>query len=300
MRVLVASRDRSGFTLLEVIFSMALIGLLLGLGILNFRSKIAREGTRGLALALASELRAARARAVTQQTFVGVCFPNEDETNPVSSSVALREGVERSSLRDVHHFDQDFDAGIFVGTWPVTGTPMGAPSTGPSLISSLTGLDPALWTGTRDYCLIFGPDGTVTSRGLPTLDGEFAFLVGNSFSHQPGSEDWFEVTAVGDPMTVLVSNSGSVRVESGASGASSLPTPGDPLALARPPTLPGSGTGTAPEIAELEAFPSHNPSLPNTSLSQTYIEIHPDGEGDYGLATFQIKATDIDGGPLFF
>lgn len=293
---------KRAFTLAETMVALAVVGLLVGVGLLSFRQTLARQGSRGMAQILASDLRSARALAQSKNQFVSIGFPNEGHTIPTSASYVLKEGIEAGRTTRVHRLEREFDSAVFVGTWP-SAVPM-APSQAKNLTAS-DSLVPSVWLGgSQEYTLIFGPDGSMVSNGLPTINGEVALLVVSSLTASPGPSGFFQASAAGDPMTVLVSPTGVIRVVEGAYQASGLAAAGDPLQLASPPELASNGSAT-PRIVSVEFLPSRNPALGHTSLSRTYIEIHPDAAAvgaatEYGLATLQITATDGDGGPLYF
>ena len=123
------NRRPRGFSFIEVMVVIFLLSLMLGAGSLTLRKSVDRQGSKGLALSLASELRAVRAQAQRKQHYVAACFPNDGGTTPLSLSFAQREGADQARLTRVREFDRDYHAVFFIGTWPVSGTPMAPAST---------------------------------------------------------------------------------------------------------------------------------------------------------------------------
>lgn len=68
-----ASKKASGFTLIELIITLAVLSILLGLAMPNLRGTIARNQLLGQANEMASAFALARNEAVTRGTQAGVC-----------------------------------------------------------------------------------------------------------------------------------------------------------------------------------------------------------------------------------
>ena len=65
-------RNIAGFTVMELVFGFLIVAILLGLTVSNLRFSVQKEGPRGLAYTLASEIRAARAEAQRSGKIVAV------------------------------------------------------------------------------------------------------------------------------------------------------------------------------------------------------------------------------------
>ncbi|MGE0493376.1 MAG: prepilin-type N-terminal cleavage/methylation domain-containing protein [Vulcanimicrobiota bacterium] len=297
------ARKSRGFSFIEVMVVIFLLSLMLGAGSLTLRKSVNRQGSKGLALSLASELRAVRAQAQRKQHYVAACFPNDGGTTPLSLAFAQREGADQGRLTRVRDFDRDYHAVFFIGTWPVAGTPMAAATT--SGYTSGGTLDLTGWmAGADEYAVVFGPDGSVRSNGLPTVDGEIVVLVCGGAQATPGPDGYFQASGAVDPMSVVISPTGTIRVVPGVYRSTGLAATSGNLAVAATPKLPAVAGNTPPSIDEVSFFPTENPALKHSSLSQTYIRIHPQPPGEesleYGLMTLVIKASDPEGGPLYF
>ena len=182
---------------------VALIGIFLAMTAVSLNNSIERAGPDGMASAVVSELRAARAEATRSGMTVAVCFPNDARNLPVSRSFLVRKGEQIGATQRARSFDRDFNAGVFIGSWP------GA-TLGPNELDStwLAGSD-------LDYVLAFQPDGTLVTNGLPVLDGAVPLVVASRLTTQLGANGFFEATAISNAHTIWVDNSGGVRLQTG-------------------------------------------------------------------------------------
>jgi len=284
-------RWKTGFSLVEVVISVFVLGLILSVGALSFQSSVSRERSKGLSHALAAELRAARSMALQSEKFVVVCLPNGDTGNPFSRSFAIRGGYDRGDLLRTVNFDDDLSATIFTGRWP--GDQM---ETFPELPS---------WIGkeSSEYRLVFRPDGTVLSEDIPSRDGKYQFVVATNM--EAGESG---LTAISQPTTIWVSKAGTIGVQENTLPSGSLPTSGTVPQIAKLEASPAPNTNLDPQVAAVDFLPIEVEGLENVGLGQTAVQIHPQqkrqGMGqngiEYSLTTFRFRARDLDGGPLTF
>jgi type II secretory pathway pseudopilin PulG len=282
--------DRRGFTLLEVLVVFFLTATLIGITALSLRRTTDQEGSRGLAFAVASDLRAARAEAQRSGALVAYCLPRSD--TPFARSAVTRKGEQRGDIYRTHGYSGDFDASIFVGGWP-----------GAALAPGEDLPDDWQTAVTSQHAIFFRPDGTAFSSTVPRLNGHFHLLVGRGFTLAGEVAGLPSLSAVTDPNLITVSESGSVSVVERQTPAGSVPAGGEPPAdvaeIAE--TAPPSEAG--PTITDIRFLPSRVPGL-EPGIGQTYTQIHPEQrEGDdleYGLATLEVRASDPSGGPLYY
>ena len=272
-----------------------LLATAIGITALSLRRTIDREGPRGLAYAVASDLRAARAEAQRCGSLVAYCLPKGSSPETAFARGAVtRKGEQRGDIYRVHGYKGDFDAAIFVGGWPGS-----APDTvPPDTLSSE-------WTVSLDdqYAIVFRPDGTAFSPNLPLLDGHFPLVTGHGFTLGPTVAGLPSLSQVTDPNLILVSQSGSVSVSEHKTPGAPLPVGGEvPSEVAEIVAAAAPGGG-APTITDIRYLPSRLPGL-EPGISQTYTQIHPEQrEGadlEYGLATLEIRAQSPSGVPLYY
>lgn len=281
---------KRAFTLIEVIVVLGILATLLTVTGLTLMGRVQQSGARGLAYALAADLRAARSEAQRTGALTALCFPTDARKTPVSRSFLFRKGEEQGVAGKMRLFDEDHEAGIFIGNWPGA-VPDPAPA------------PPAGWLGASadNYVVFFRPDGTSFTNGLPLVDNRFPLVVSSGLRTTPGPS-FFNALAVSDPYTIWVERSGGVSVEERRVPGPQLPR-GGALVFAAVPNI-DEKRENAPVITKIEFLPSSNPALDKVGLAQTYIEIHPEQKtGDnleYGLATMIFEAKDDDGGPLFY
>jgi type II secretory pathway pseudopilin PulG len=283
---------KRGFTLLEVVFCFLIASILLAMTAVSLRGSVSQEGSRGLAYALAEDLRATRAEAQGSGVMVAACFPNDGGANPFSSSFVALKGEQRGTLARSYSYKGEFKGAIFVGSWPggeLQTTPL-----------------PRAWRSstTGHAALFFRPDGTVFSNEIPLVDGRYPLVVGSAFRSGGASSTGLPtINAVSYPYTVSISRAGTVRVEArsvpGAklAAATELPPTADPIHEA-------PGTDGEPMIVSVSLLPDGTEGTEHTGVGRTYVQIHPlqrtGSRVEYGLATFKILAEDTDGGPLTY
>lgn len=271
--------------------AFALLGILLALTTVSLRSSITKEGSRGLAYALASELRSARSEAQRSGKYVAVAFPSEGKTVPYSRSALLRRGDQRGDIWRSLNFEEEFEATIFLGKW----------SDEPVVTDNA--LPPSWLTSTRDeIAIFFRPDGTAFSNDLHPLHSDFPIVVGSGFVGGSGSGPESTLTGVSNPQTVWVSSSGTVRVESNKVPQGVLPVGEANVRIAKFDTR--SGSTSVPEIRSAVLHPKPIDTDEGAGVAQSFVQIHPfqkDGDQlEYGLVTLEVEAIDSDGGPLSY
>lgn len=284
-------RGRSGFTILELLVGIFILGVVLSVGALTFGQSMTAEQSRGLGYSLAAELRAARVTATQKEMYVAVCIPNDGGTNPFSRSFAVRGGYDRPELLRTVNFDKDQAATVYSGPWG--GSALSPDPQAPQWVKD----------SPREFRLVFRPDGTAFSENLGALDGKFHFVVG---ARMTGSAE--RLTAVTRPTTVWVSKAGTVGILENSLPAGSLPASNDVPQVAQLSPPDRTAKGREPVIASVDFLPLKVDEIQNVGLGQTAVQIHPQqklpGMGqegvEYGLTTFRFRAKDPDGGPLFF
>lgn len=191
-----------GLTFLEIMFGFLIVSVLLSLTTVSLRGSIRQEGSRGLAYALAEDLRAARADAQGSGVPVAFCFPTDEGENPFCCSFMALKGEQRGRFSRAHNYAGEFEGAIFIGEWP------GA--------STATEPLPGAWHSSvsGQAAIFFRPDGTAFSNEIPLVDGRYPLVVGSAFRLSSNGELGLPtIDAVSNPYTVSVSPAGTIRVE---------------------------------------------------------------------------------------
>jgi prepilin-type N-terminal cleavage/methylation domain-containing protein len=242
-----------GFTLLEMVSAVALLGLLLALSLGRHGSERKRASSEGLAHLMASELRAARAEAMAQSRPIAVCWPANG--SPICQSFYRIEGQSKGHRVPGRDLSSEYPgAYIANGFW---GNATIAPEPGRAWLD-VAGWLPQDFT---DFALIFGPDGRVTSNDLPRIDGNYQLLVVSALdatSESPPGQGLLETTPpyfhlkrVASPHAIVISPSGSITYQPGASG---LQVEAHPFAMSLSPSPPPSMSSpsfVAPTVASV-------------------------------------------------
>ncbi len=278
-------RRRRALTLLELVLTMALAGILLAVTMVSFRAPNGRAGSRALAEQVAESFRAARNQAQVEQSPVALVIPIQSG-KVCSQSLAILRGQENPYFNYVHNYGREFSTSVlFVGTYPST-TPWNKDPvvTGhsnywqvPLAASPANPLQSWLGGSQSNYTFVFSPDGGVHGNDLPHLGQDYAVVVSQGVQATPTTvpgtglpvttpPPYYALTQASQPYTVLISPLGSVRVVPGLADA----TGGVTLS---PSNLPTSNAAAAPALT---SEPVVNPSL-------TRLTFNPEGSAGPGL-----------------
>jgi Tol biopolymer transport system component/type II secretory pathway pseudopilin PulG len=277
---------RRGISLVEICVVLAVVGLMTSIAVVGSRRGTQRGQSGGVAQLVAEEIRAARYRAVSQNRAVGIAFPSAS-AQPSCQGLYVLEGNARPRVtRNVNYSREYPESQIFIGVW-------GSLSWNrDDLQLGLGGqaVNVAQWGVPRasDYVLMFAPNGSVKSNGLPHTDGHYRIVVANGLTAagasapagtQPSSLSYHELRAVQGAQTLLISPGGSVRVVDGLPDSSGVDTTRNlATRLAQPPTLPG---------------------LSRPSSNSVPVVTRASSEKNDQDTTLSIEATDADGDELF-
>lgn len=281
--------NNRGMTLLELMFACAIVAVMLTMTAVSMRPTIEQEGSRGLAHTLAADLRAARAEALRSGRPVAVCFASDNKTNSLSRSGYIKQGDQRGNIWRGFNYETEYDATIFIGKWGDAVRERFDMPVGWSLSTS------------RETALFFGADGKAYSEDIYALDGRYPLLVAQSMAGDFGGPGG-SLSAVRHPHTVWVSQSGTIEIELHRVPVGELPPGGSQeLTVASLRDEPRS-LDNPPSIVSASFLPKPAEGLDVAGIGQNYVQIHPSQrEGqqlEYGLATIEVKAEDLDGGPL--
>ncbi|GMU57035.1 MAG: hypothetical protein AMXMBFR33_61810 [Candidatus Xenobia bacterium] len=287
---------RRGFSLAEMLVLLALLTVMAGLALTASPGAKERGGTRAAAELLASELRAARQRALAEQIPVAVCLPSANGSVPHTQSLYVMEGESLPRIvRTIERADETADTYLVAGTWP-------GPAWSRAPVAAMSGASFSLsgnWAlpFPADPVLVFTPGGAVVSN-LPHGDGTYRLLACAGLTYATASVAGgpsFQVDNLHHPVTVLVGQNGLVRVVSGVEGGTGLTllqgrsTPA--AAPAPPPPFP-SGANVDPQVSgSVVVLPQPLPGTLPAGVDAT-VQLGR-------FLSLQVEARDPDGDPLF-
>lgn len=301
---------RRGFSLVEVILCMALAGVLLGSMALNLRGPRYKSQSQGAAEVIAQEFRTAQQTARTSRMPVAIAFPSQGGSQPCAQSYSLLMGFEKPQIVRSRQFHGEFpQARIFNGYWPLDPSALlnsgsGLTAGNPRLGSVYDNSDFSTWntSAPKDFTLIFMPDGSVRSNGMPQFDGAYHVLVCTEVAYGGAASpagapangiSYFSPNTVASPYTVVVGAMGSVQVETGLTAVSS----GSVAVVEAASEFQGPGPQaptldiSTPAVASLEILPT---PIVGSLPSGTSAAVGPNG-----YLTLVTYATDAQGGPLY-
>jgi type II secretory pathway pseudopilin PulG len=284
-------RALRAYSLLELMLGLVIVSIFLGMTVITLRQSIDQEGPKALAYTLASDIKAARAEAQRSGKLVAYCLPSDGKTNSFSQNAVVRKGEQRGHILRLLNYGREYNGYIYAGSWPGSGTESHDTTIGWS-------------TDTADeLAIFFRPDGTAFSNDIPSLEGNYPLVVGSTFlPTEPGPNG--TLNAVQHPHTVWVSQAGTVTLQEKTVPVGVLPPGGSAPVVANLDYLSDTPAPTAPQIRDIKFLPEKLVGLDSVGMGQNYVNVHPDQKEserlEYGIATMHIKATDHDGGPVYY
>ena len=285
---------------MEVMVALVLASIMLTLGFSGLNKARVSGGSRGLATAVAGELRLAREKAIAKGSPVAVVFPNG-----VGRSLFFLEGDTEPVVTRAVNYAGDYPYGtITVATYP-----------GPSFSQNLSmpGSKAQKWEESMDtwlpadfknhFVFMFIPNGSVVTNDLPAADGSYRVICSTgadvSAASAPGGTGhvsgndlvYFSLDAAGEPQTVAISASGAVEATPmllGSSGGVNTAGGGNPT-VANPP---------APEVDYEPEVPDlfhHRVTPPKELVDDEWVHVIDTGE----YLTLEVFAHSEDGKPLY-
>lgn len=295
-------RTKRAFSLMELMVSLTIAAMVLGLGFTGLSKAKTAGNSRGLATAVAAEMRYAREKAIASGSPVAVVFPPG-----VGRSLFWLEGTTDPVVTRTSNFEGDYPTGgITVATYPGPNFQKNASMPGFKAKTWGERLDSWLPDRYKDHFVIFfAPNGSVLTNDLPSAEGTYRVIVGTGGEVTPtgapsGGNDWvpgndtvyYALRASGEPYTVAVSLSGSVEYDKGLAGWSGSGIRVEGAAspsVARPPNPPNGHTAKLPKIIYSRITP------PAEILDDRSVHVLDKGE----YLTLEVFAQSQDGKPLF-
>lgn len=281
------TRRSGGVTLLEVLIVLGLLAIAFGIGFTATHAWRTRTGVRAAAQRLMADLAWARQRAMATSLPTGLGF-SSSACSPGYVVVQTRDGSVSDAWaeREVT-WDEDDGLVTYVGPWSSlrleTTDPPAVAAGDAETVNAMN-----LWAtagATRGRYLLFQPNGTVVSRGVPHRDGTRFLVISTRSRNESGA-----LRAADGSVAVAVSPLGEITLEEGA------PTPVDASATAALPSFPGrrATTNRDPVIERLEVTPVANVSmLAPGAVADAAYQVRQDGS-----LALVVTATDPDGDRL--
>ncbi len=271
---------RRGFTLVEILVALVLMGLLLGIGLMTSHHAPTRAGTRGAAETVAEELRSARKKAAANGQPCALALPTANGTRPHSQSLYHLEGWIHPRLTRVVQLGGDFPRTyLLTGSWGNSNPPLTPPVNGSNFPLNT-------WQAPYpdDATFLFLPSGAVISN-QPLVDGAYRILLAGGLSYT-GGQPPFTINGASDSITVALAPTGETWLEPGPA----LPPAGPPTNPPAPAPPLTSGANHDPDRLDVTVQPIPNPdSLPPGASATVKLKGH---------LTLTAEATDPDGDPL--
>ena len=186
--------DSRGFSLIEVMASLTLISIVLGLSLTSVKPG-GQGSPKAMAQVIADRLRAAQARARSEGFPVAIAFPSDGGTMATCQSFYQLEGFVFPRITESRRFDKE-NPGVYFGLvhWARPANPTVTPaSTGDGFVLDAWG------PPTEDPMFIFLPSGQVTSNGIAHSSGLYSIVVGRGFQASLSTPDGDPGTATPGP-----------------------------------------------------------------------------------------------------
>lgn len=276
----------AGFTLVEILVTISILGSLAFVLLINVYSGKERIEQRGVAETVLAELDAARTLAAEQQAVVAFAFNRED-----AQQLLIFAGEDRlQPLRTARVASGDSGC-VLWAAWPGL-TAVSTPASGPLDLAPLKG----------KHYILFHPDGRIESDG-PWQDDRLLLTTCARYTGKENDSGWLELTSVDSPKVIAIEKSGSITVlESTPAELAQLPLSSRSLNGTDSYVSRSSGDNP-PEIVSVDVSPSDGRQGDTVGMGRSYVEIHPVLSGArvkrFGTMSLTVKAKDADGGPLF-
>jgi type II secretory pathway pseudopilin PulG len=271
----------------ELMVVLGIFGLMLAIGALNFRGAPQKASIKSAAELLASEMRAARSRAVATGRPVAVAFPRPGGV-PISQGFYTLAGHQNPTLVKVQDFSEEFpDTQIFLGHWNA--------GAGPAFRADPAEFDAAAWGAPRvqDSHIQFLPNGEARSN-QPSLNNAFQIVVGRDVEANSDRLDGvasFELQNAADAFTISVGRSGQINVARGVVRGEAVATAESSVQHDfRMPALAVNSTNSSPRNLRVKAFP--------VPVDETLPPGVDAVVRENGTLSLHCEAEDQDGDPL--
>lgn len=249
---------RSGFTLIELVFTMTLVLVLAGLSLWALRPGKSSAPARGLATALAEEFEAARQLAIATGRPVAVGLPTDKGATPAASSLYRLEGWNKPIVTSSRGFSGDYPHLVFLAArWE---GPSFSDGLAPSPLSKFLNFQLGSWVpnGLKDdYIFCFTPDGGLVTNGQPALEGRYTVVIAESPRVTGSAPNQRVIAGANSAITLFISPSGGVELVTGLPGATSLGPGTTAVSSSNPQARTTYGAaGATVKISKIRVLPS--------------------------------------------
>lgn len=292
---------RRGFSLIETLLVMVVMGLLLGLFLRTPGRQVRQADTQQFARLLVAELNAARMQAISHQSYVGLVFPSAANDHSFACSAYQVEGPGQGRVTRRLYWGREFPhSSLFVGQWALPGRAFSrqAPPTGLQPLD----FDLQQWYGGigRDWAVVFSPSGSLISNDLPNDAGSLHLVAGSNLeavpcAPPPGSSSvtvdpaYYQLNSLAEPHRITISPGGEVSLEAGMGDAQGISLTVAQQPLSRP--VSGAALTTSDTVPVVEKI----------TLDPTPASVPAGVEGMVGPEGFlrlNVEASDADGESL--
>ncbi len=281
---------RSGLTLIEIVLTIALVGLLSGLSLWALKPGKSKLSSLALATALGEEFEATRKLAIAQGRPTALCIPTDGGGTPLATSVYRLEGWNKPVVTTSKGYGGDYpDLYFLAARWEGPAFTEGLPGS-PLSKFELFSLDRWLPDSFKnDYVFCFTPDGGVVSNGQPAWDGRYTIVVAAN-PVVGGSAPNLRTLLGGDgAATLLLSPTGGIEVLAGVpSGTLGTGSVGAVVSSAPQGRTEYGGGGATVKLSKIRILPNPATAPPNQGVCVP-------GQ----VVTLEVYADDPEGRALF-
>ncbi len=262
---MVRLKRNRGFSLMELMVALVLTSIMLSLTFTGLGKARTSGSSRGMATAVAAELRLAREKAIAKGSPVAVVFPKQ-----VGRSLFYLEGETLPTVTKSVNFEGDYPEGAITM----------AMYSGPKYTKNIEvpGSKSKDWEARidtwlpnkykDDFVFMFVPNGSVITNDLPAADGSYRLQVSMGAETGQGAVPpgkglvagdsvYYDLKAAGEPYTVAISQSGAVEQSARLLGSNgTVNTNGAPSPKVTKPVKPdGDYTPKIPDIFHSRVTP---------------------------------------------
>lgn len=267
------TRKASGFSLLEVMFSIAILAVI-GTGLILVTSGgKARASSQSVAARMAEVFKQAREQAVAQQRPVAVVVP-VTASNPLADSCYLISGAEQATVSRTINFQKEFPGTyLFSGHWSLASGSWNPPSL---LSGSHNGdFDLTAWTVPEPSHAIFcyTPSGTLQSNRAEFGQSYHLVICSNaqSSASSVAGIPSAALSAADSPVTLRLSKTGQVSILGQVAQQSGVQVVDLPAysGTVLPSLTPSTAGNTEPTIVDIQVAPKPEPGTVPSDVDAT-------------------------------
>lgn len=262
------SRSSQGFTLMEMVFAMAIVLVIAALSLNSLRPGKSKAAVQSLAIALSQEFESARQLAIAEGHPVAIGIPTDDGGNPRATSIYRLEGWNKPLVTHSRSYKSEYpDLFLVAARWSGPTFTEGLP---PTTLSKFGLFQLSSWLPDghqNDAIYCFTPDGSLSTNGQPALNGQYTVVVAERPNVGGSPPNQWSITGANSAVTILLSSSGGTETATGLPGGTVGSGAGGQLSSSQAKARTEfAGGGATVKISNIRVLPNPDEAPPNQGV----------------------------------